>query len=122
MSSLTISFQKMNSFVIKKYIEIDENNVNWSDIEIKVRTGARSMSIIILSFLTLDFSAIVICADFYDIYSSLYNIGIRQLGGYRFFIVVILNKPPDEVLNQPNIKNLLYGANTFIVSEDDRND
>ncbi|CAP27640.1 Protein CBG07424 [Caenorhabditis briggsae] len=91
----------MNSFYIREYIEIDENNADWTKIDYKLRHGARM---------------IVICVDFYDIYSTLYNLAVRNLSGFRFIIVIILNKPPDEVLNQPNVRNLLYGANTFIIS------
>ncbi|KAF1749263.1 hypothetical protein GCK72_025730 [Caenorhabditis remanei] len=91
----------MKSFTIREYFEIDENNADWSKVDYRLRHGARM---------------IVICVDFYDIYSSLYNIAIRTLSGFRFIIVIILNKPPDEVLNQPNIKNLLYGSNAFIIS------
>ncbi|CAO4387385.1 unnamed protein product [Caenorhabditis nigoni] len=91
----------MNSFYIREYIELDENNADWTKIDYKLRHGARM---------------IVICVDFYDIYSTLYNLAVRNLSGFRFIIVIILNKPPDEVLNQPNVRNLLYGANTFIIS------
>ncbi|NP_001362115.1 guanylate cyclase [Caenorhabditis elegans] len=91
----------MNSFKIREYVEVDENDVDWTKVDQKIKRGARM---------------IVVCADFYDIYSAFYNIGIRSLSGFRFIIVVILNKPPDEILNQPNVKNLLYGSNAFIIS------
>ncbi|CAL2051795.1 unnamed protein product [Caenorhabditis brenneri] len=93
--------KKMNSFSIREYVEVDENDADWSKINVQLKRAARM---------------IVICVDFYDIYSALYNLEVRTLSGFRFIIAIVLNKPPDEILNQPNIKNLLYGANTFIIS------
>uniref|UniRef100_A0A8R1HQG2 Guanylate cyclase n=1 Tax=Caenorhabditis japonica TaxID=281687 RepID=A0A8R1HQG2_CAEJA len=100
-SDLRAYNEKMHTFHVNQYIEIDENDVDYTEIDNKLRKGART---------------IVVCAGFYDFYSALYNLNIRQLASYGFFIVVVLDKPPDEALSQNNVKKLLQKTGTFVIS------